>query len=177
MKCAFYHLPFLHNLIFAHSLATVKKACFLPSSIYSSNPPNKLVICCCITNHLKNYCLQGTTDHLALLIILRVAWALLGYSSAPGLLVVARVMQRFSWAEALRWLTHVAGRWCRTSSGNQCDLLMEDLSSFNRASPHDLSFSQHRGWAPRGEEVNGRFLKTRPQKLCGVTSVTLLCSK
>ena len=45
------------------------------------------------------------------------------------------------------------------------------------ALPPDLSFSQQRGWALRGGDVNGRFLKALPQKLYDVAFVTLLCSK
>lgn len=113
-----------------------------------------------------------------MLIILLVAWALLGYSSALGgtgcghSLAGIRLHGSIEMANSCGRgvVLHVIRKPVGPVDGGP------QLSS-TWASPHGLSFSQHRGCAPRGEDVNGRFLKAQPQKLRGVIFVTLLCSK
>lgn len=68
-------------------------------------------------------------SHLVLLIILWVGRPQLGHSSAPGGVGVATVLQRFTWAEALRWQAHMAGGRCWMSLKTQIELLMGHLGS------------------------------------------------
>ena len=84
MKRASPLICLLHNLILAHSLAMVEKACLLPSSNNSSNPTQQIGYLLLRNKLPPKLVSSRTNNHLLRLIILWVNWAQLGDSSALG---------------------------------------------------------------------------------------------
>lgn len=112
------------------------------------------------------------TNHLVLLIIL---W-LTGLSGTlrPWVVVaVAVVLQRCHTGWGIKMADSYGWESARCQFEGHCELLMEHLSSPS----HGLTFSQHRGWAPRDKDVTGKILKVQPQNLWGTTLATLFWSK